>query len=571
MTSSAATQSARPVVWAWALLSLCLGLWALPAIEDLGLYYDEAFLAQQARGFVEPDRAGLHPASVRSLEIAGRPFPTRNAAYLGSLKSQLLIPAFSVAGVSVRVLRIATLSTALLALLLAMLWAQRLFGEAAAVLMGVFVVSDPSFYFFSQFEWGPFTTNFLCRAAGALAVVMAWKTPSARRAVPIAALAGICLGLGVYSRADFALILACAGVAILISRPDLLRQAIQEKRSAVLAGSLALLLASLPMLFSSLELLASTQAIGDRGDFFFRLDVLQNVLDGSQFHRVMRSGGVFERITNEPNLGSFLGVLGLLAAGLLSLDLYRKFRKQGGVARKDPKLFLLLMTGLLMLVMLSLPGAVRAHHHLNVLPLPQLIVACAVVHLWRSQAKPFWQTASRVGAALILGVLVVGNLRVIAETRQDIALSGGQGRFSASLIELATELDAQPHAQVVSLDWGFHEPLLFLTDRAEMIEPIWGIPRRVAAGGVWNFEGDQHTTYLIHGREYDLMGIGPSLLIAARTHPELDPRIRTHRDKRGEIAFYSVVIEKPHTLNFDGRFTLQARQGPGRPSPEPQS
>jgi hypothetical protein len=450
-----------------------------------------------------------------------------------------------------------------------MLWAQRIFGKAAAVLMGVFVASDPSFYFFSQFEWGPFTTNFLCRAAGALAVVMAWKTPSARRAVPIAVIAGVCLGLGIYSRADFALILACAGVAILVSQPDLLRQAIQEKRSAVMAGSLALLLTSLPMVFSSLELLASAQAIQDRGDFFFRLDVLRNVLDGSQFHRVMRSGGVFERITNEQSLGSFLGILALAAAGLLILDLYQKFREQGAAARRDPRLFLLLTTGLLVLVMLILPGAVRAHHHLNILPLPQLIVACAVVYLWRNQTKPFWQTLTRTGAVLILGVLVVGNLRVIADTRLDIALSGGQGRFSAGLIDFAAELDAQPHARAVSLDWGFHEPLLFLTDRAEMIEPIWGIPRRLAAGKVWKLEGDQHTTYLIHGREYDLMGIGPSLLIAARTHPELGPRIRAHRDGRGEIAFYSIVIEQPHTLTFDGRFTLQARHGLDFSSPEP--
>ena len=482
MTSPAGTRSARPVVWTWAFLSICMALWALPAIEDLGLYYDEAFLAQQARGFVEPDRAGLHPASVRSFEIAGRPFPTRNAAYLGSLKSQLLIPAFSVAGVNIQVLRIATLSTALLALLLAMLWAQRIFGVAAAVIMGVFVVSDPSFYFFSQFEWGPFTTNFLCRAAGALAVVMAWQTPSARRALPIAILAGIALGLGVYSRADFVLILACAGVAILVSQPDLLRKVIQEKRKAVVAGSIALLVTSLPMLFSGLELLASTQAISNRGDFFFRFNVLQNVLDGSQFLRVIRAGGVFDQTMSVPSPGGFLGVSGLVAAGLLMLHLVQEFRKKGGEARRDPRLFLLMTTGLLLLVMLALPGAVRAHHHLNVLPLPQLVVACAVVQLWRNQAKPAWQNLSRAGALLLLGVLIVGNLRVIAETREEIAQSGGRGRFSASLIELASELDAQPHARAVSLDWGFHEPLLFLTDRTQNDRTHLGYPGEVEGG-----------------------------------------------------------------------------------------
>ena len=85
MTSSPRTHSTRSVLWAWALFSFCVFFSALPSIENLGLYYDEAFLAQQARDFVEPERAGLHPASVRSVELAGRPFPLRNAAYLGSL------------------------------------------------------------------------------------------------------------------------------------------------------------------------------------------------------------------------------------------------------------------------------------------------------------------------------------------------------------------------------------------------------------------------------------------------------------------------------------------------------
>ncbi|MEE3328969.1 MAG: glycosyltransferase family 39 protein [Myxococcota bacterium] len=563
MTSPAAADSARPVFWAWALLSLCVLFSALPAIEDLGLYYDEAFLAPQARGFVEPDRAGLHPASVRSLEIAGRPFPIRNAAYLGSLKSQLLIPAFATAGASVRVLRIATLCTALIALLFAMLWAGRIFGGAAAIIMGALVASDPSFYFFSQFEWGPFTTNFLCRAVGALAVVIAWQSASSRRATLAAAIAGLSLGLGIYSRADFALILACAGLALLFGQPDLPRRAWQEKRGALVAGTLGLLLASLPMLFSSLELLASTQAIRGRGDLPFRFDVLWHVLDGSQFHRVMLTGGIFERAPDATSPGGWLGFIGLASALVLVWSLVQAFRQQGSGARRDPRLFLLVTTGLLLLVMLALPGAVRAHHQLNLLPLVQLIVACAALDVWQSRSPSVGRGLGRAGVVLALGLLLLGNANVILETRSDMARTEGRGRFSAGLRELAARLDAQPNARAVSLDWGFHEPLLFLTKRAQMIEPIWGIPHQVAKEGVWRLDGDGHTTYLIHGPEYDLMGIGPSLLVAERTNPELGSRIESHRDGDNEIAFYTVVIEKPHTLHFNGKFRLTARGDPG--------
>ncbi|MFL2936575.1 MAG: hypothetical protein ACJZ7Z_07565 [Myxococcota bacterium] len=564
MTASTHKPSARPLVWAWALFSLCVVFSALPAIEDLGLYYDEAFLAQQARGFVEPNRAGDHPASVRSVELAGRPFPTRNAAYLGSLKSQLLIPAFALGGTHLRVLRTATLSTALVALLLAMLWAARIFGTPAAILMGALVASDPSFYFFSQFEWGPFTTNFLCRAAGALAVIIAWQTPSSLRATLAAAVGGLTLGLGIYSRADFVLILACAGLALLIGQPGLLRRAWQEKRGAVVAGTLGLILTALPMLFSSFELLASTQAVSNRGDLSFRFDVLRHVLDGSQFHRVMLTGGIFEDTPAAQSPGSGLGLIALAAAFILCTKLAWTLREEKEASiRQDPRLFLLVTTGLLVLAMLALPGAVRAHHQLNLLPLVQLIVACAAVDLWQNRFTPLWRTLGRTGVVFALGLLVLGNLNVILETRSHIAQTGGRGRFSAELTDLAARLDAQPQARVVSLDWGFHEPLLFLTERAEMIEPIWGIPHQVARKGTWDFDGDKQTTYLVHGPEYDLMGIGPSLLIAARAHPELGARIESHRDGSDRVAFYSVVIDKPHTLHFDGRFKLTSRDDEG--------
>ncbi|MFP6639627.1 MAG: glycosyltransferase family 39 protein [Myxococcota bacterium] len=552
---AAVTVSARRIFLAWAVLTVLLGLGALPGLERLGLYYDEAFMAQQARGFLEPDRAGTHPASVRSVDIGGRPFPLRNAVYLGSLKSQLLIPALAAGGSSVRVVRTATLACALTALLLAMLWASRLFGETASIWMGIFVASDPSFFFFSQFEWGPFTTNFLCRAAGALLVVVAWQSPSRRRSALAAGGAGLWLGLGVFSRADFGIILACAGLALLLARPDLVTRAWHEKRGAVLAGSAAFLLAALPMILSSLDLLTTGQAVADRGDLSFRLGVLTGVLDGSHFQRLMRAGGVFEHVQNTEGSRSFLSLMLIPAAALLIGDLWHQ-RRKGSPIRQDAWVFLLLTTGFVIVAMLALPGAVRAHHQLNALPLPHLILGCAVVSLWR---MPRPRGLGPVIASLAVVLLLAGNLRVIAATQSEITSTGGRGRFSSEISALAEEIDAQPQTQVVSLDWGFHEPLLFLTDRAQMVEPIWVIPQFLARRQPWTFAGDEDTTYLVHGPEYDLFGIGPALLLAARTNADPSIEVTPHRDGSGDVAFYSVQIHRPHELSFNGRFRIRPR------------
>lgn len=550
-----AVPSSRRIFLAWAVLTVLLGLGALPGLERLGLYYDEAFLAQQARGFVEPDRAGTHPASVRSVDIGGRPFPVRNAVYLGSLKSQLLIPAFAAGGSSVRVLRTATLACAVVALLLAMLWASRLFGEMASIWMGIFVASDPSFFFFSQFEWGPFTTNFLCRAAGALLVVVAWQSASRSRSALAAAGAGLWLGLGVFSRVDFGIILACAGLALLLARPDLVARAWREKRGAVFAGSATFLVAALPMLLSSLEVLASGQAVADRGDLSFRWGVLTGVLDGSHFQRLMRAGGLFEHVPNIEGSQGFLSLMLIPAAALLVGDLWHQ-RRTGSPSRQDARGFLLLTTAFILIAMLALPGAVRAHHQLNALPLPHLILGCAVVVLWR---MPGPRGLGPVIAALAVVLLLAGNLRVIAATQSEISATGGRGRFSSELSALAKEVDAQPQAQVVSLDWGFHEPLLFLTHRARMEEPIWTIPQLLARRQVWTFEGDENTTYLVHGPQYDLFGIGPALLVAARVSGNANVEVAPYFDGRGDVAFYAVRIRQPHQLSFDGQFRIRPR------------
>jgi hypothetical protein len=543
-------------VWvAWLGIALVVVLFALPEIHRLGLYYDEAFLAQQARDFVEPESAGQHPASVRTWDVFGRPFPLRNAVYLGSLKSQLLIPVLALAGSSPRAVRTATLSLALLALGLSMFWVARIFGDTAAVVMGVLVACDPTFYFLAQFEWGPFTTNFLCRAGGALLITGAWQSPSRRRGQLAALAGGALLGLGVFSRADFILIPASAGLALLICRPDLVREALTERRDWVIAAGAAFLFAALPMILSAWALLDSTGATGGRGDLLFRAQVLWQSLDGSQFLRLMKTGGLFEKTPTIDAPGGLLGWALVPALIIVGFDLLRPGRRERN-PRRDPRAFLLLFALFLTAFMLALPGAVRAHHQLNTLPLLHLIVACAGLAAWRWKA-PGGRSLLRVPVVVLFATLVAANVLVIRETSAFIADTGGRGRFSHALDDFALAVDAQPGKTVVSLDWGFHEPLLFLTRQTRLVESIWSLPQQIASGRPWVFAGSQDTVYLVHDVPHDLFGLGPKLLVAARLAGSEKARITPHRDGGGELAFYSVEFLGPHSLRYDGRFRFR--------------
>ncbi len=416
------------VIAAWLVLAaIVVGVEAPPAGEP-GLNYDEAFLAQQARDFLEPDRVTVHPPSERSTYVFGRRFPLRNAAYLGGLKSQLLIPAFALFGPTPATLRLATLATALTALLFTMLWARRVFGVGTALLGGLFVALDPSFVFFGACEWGPYTTLLLCRSAGLFALTAGWQT----RRTGLVAAGALALGLGVYARADFAMIDAALAVGVLAVRGRTTLREIRERPGASAAALAAVVVGSLPMLRSAIDLLAVESGIADRGDLAYRAQVLWSTLDGSYYYRVLDVGGLFERIFEAAAPASVFGfalVLALPAGAVLALQ--RRVSLQ--VPRKG-LLFLVVTTAVLGAAMLALPGAVRAHHMLNLMPFTHLLVATVIVAIVGSGA-------GRVVAAVAVLAIVTSSATVTARTRELVSETGGRGRYSNALDAFAAELD----------------------------------------------------------------------------------------------------------------------------------
>jgi hypothetical protein len=548
---------------AWLGLALVVFAVAAPRTGAPGLYYDEAFLGQQAKDFFEPGRGLAHPGSTREVELFGRPFPLRNAVYLGSLKSQLLIPVFALFGTEVAVLRLATLATSLAALLCTMLGARRALGAPAAVLGGVLVASDPAWWFLSLHEWGPFTTLFLCRAAGFVLVAAGWT----RRSPVRVAAGGIGLGLGVYARADFLVVVAGVALAFALVRPDLVREALRERRGLLAVLAAGLVVGAAPMLVSAADLLATSASpvLGRRGDLAEKLRVLWSLLDGSHFHRLVQVGGRFDRMFEVAAPAGLFGAAFLACAGLAGVRVVMRWRRGAPLEALD---FLCLATVFVSAGTLVLPGAVRAHHLLNALPLPHLLVAELGVRAWRAN-PPAGATRLAAWAALgLAGLLIVGpNAAVVRSTYALLEATGGRGRWTDALREPAAELEADPSRRGVSLDWGFHEPLLFLTRRAELVEPVWGIREAARAAGAWRFPGRAGDLYFVHDREYDLFGFGPGFLAAARAVGERNPgalEIRAHRDRDGGVAFHTVRFAGDHEITYRRTFRIRLDPDPPR-------
>jgi hypothetical protein len=71
------------------------------------------------------------------------------------------------------------------------------------------------------------------------------------------------------------------------------------------------------------------------------------------------------------------------------------------------------------------------------------------------------------------------------------------------------------------------------------------------ARGRFALEGQAGDVYLVHPPPYDLFGLGPPFLAAARRLALRAPeavRLDEHRDGRGELAYVAVTLRADHRI-----------------------
>ena len=247
----------RTIVAVWLGLGL---LMALLAVGDLGVpgpYYDEVIQALPSVEFLEgrPRAAPLPGSEV--VRLQGRSFPWMTQAYMGALKSQLLIPSFAIAGSDVSVLRLTGLAWSALGLLVCIVFARRAFGTGVALVSGLFLVSDPSFLFISRHDWGSFSLGFLLRCASLLFALFWWESGRLRDAL----LAGASLGLGLYNKIDFGVFLAAAGLALAVAAPRTVAAALRRPLDRILPVAAGLVLGAAPLLVSLGDAVSASLAL----------------------------------------------------------------------------------------------------------------------------------------------------------------------------------------------------------------------------------------------------------------------------------------------------------------------
>lgn len=523
------------MIAAWVVLSLGAIVLALQNLSVPGLYYDEAVFAGLARDFVTGQHR-LHTPGFEILTILGRPFPLFVQFYLGALKSWLLIPALTVFGSKIAVLRLTSLSTALIALLFFMLGVRRWIGLRVALLAGALLAIDPTFFFLGVLDWGAAISGLLCRCLAFYLLVLWWQ----RRKLPYLFVAALFLGLGFFNKVDFAAFIIGAGIGLLLFCRRQVWNRICERWSVAPIFLFGLLLGAGPILFHLAHIVtfaASGQNSAGPNELSEKLNTLMAMYDGSYFYRLMQEGGVFSQMYLRPaGFHSLLPLFMILVipalGGITILCRRQELRAISG--------FLLVGFGLTTIGLILIPGAVRIHHTVLAYPFPQLMIAASCTFLWEQPWRTPLVRLTRIVLCVAIVLLTGTQLLAIWKTEHLLAETGGRGRWSNAFDAFCYENRDRSDLIIISLDWGFNEQLAFLTNRPQLAEPIWALQTR--QGSLPSLPARPDDIYLVHAPEYSLLQYDVSYLEDARART--DAEIQSYSDRQGRVVFYTIRFQQ---------------------------
>lgn len=524
----------------WLVLAVLLIAVGRQNLSAPGLYYDEASHGGLAKDFVAGQGGGSHMPGVSTVSVFGKPFPTFVQPGQGAVKSWLLIPVFKIFGSTVAVLRGANLFLCVAALLLCMVWTWRLLGLADALLGGVLLASDPAFFFLGVLDWSSALPGLLCRLGGLFLALLAWRRQQVRWALA----AGFVLGLGLFCRLDSGVVVLGVALAGIIAGGRSVEVSFRLRAPMFLMALLGLLAGGATIVAPLCRILSTPDGPHwslNQGEFAEKFYSLRSLYDGTCFYRLMDAGGVFDKIyvAASPVWTPF-GILVLVAAVVLVADVVSA-RIENPL--RATKIFLVLSTMFITLGLLFVPGVGRIDQASLVYPFPHLLIAAALVSVWRRRrelvsSRPM---ALTMGMAAAVAVLVACNVFAVQRTERLIHATGGCGWWSGAAERFAAEVNHRSDLTVASLDWGFNEQMEFLT-RGPRLGESFLLP--VFTANPERLPHDPRCIYLVHPPEFSRSPLGGQFM-ASVERDSTNAVIRPWRDDLGRVAFYTIGFTAP--------------------------
>jgi len=515
----------------WLVLSIIVMAVVQRNLSAPGLYYDEAVFGGLAKDFVIGQKR-LHMPGCETVTIFNRRFPVFVQPYIGALKCWMVIPAFTVFGASLAVLRLTSVFWAMLAVLFFMLGIRRWLGTWPAIAGGILLTLDPAWFFLGVLDWGAAVPALFCRCLAFYFGSVWWRSRNAGCLF----LAGLFLGLGVFNKIDLLVFIAATGIGALCFYAQDLWRALRSRWWVTTAACFAFLLPiliTLPRLGKVLAVAEQTPSVTN--ELKEKLQTLLALYNGSYFYRLINVGGLFNKMYDRPAV-VFVPLWVVLAFAIVAVV---------GLVRDKHHLraFGFLLASLILTTggVLFLPGAIRIHHAILAFPLPQLIIVTAFALLLNAAGDGLATRLVRIAAIVSLVLLAFTQVYAIAKTEKLIADTGGRGRWSNALDAFCQENKDRSDLVIASLDWGFNEQVAFLSDKPQLVEPFWAFPRY--NGRLPALPPRSGYMYLAHSPEYSLFGYDVSYLKELESSGEAVD-IEPHSDRQGQVVFYTIQFRE---------------------------
>ena len=394
--------------------------------------------------------------SLFSIRMLHKDVPVMIMTYLGTLKTLLYWPLFSVFPPSLDSVRIPMVLAGAVTIALLYCLVRRIAGSRAALIATLLFATDPIFLLTNTFDWGPVALEHLLLVTGCLLLVRFAQDESASVSRSVQLAAGFfCFGLALWNKALFLWALAGLAIGALAVCSRELRKLFTSRRLAIAVVSFCT--GALPFIIYNLRVPNSTLSSSAQFEIpnsNAKLLQLEWALDGSILFGFMTApddrqlkipprNSIALWITQYLGEHHKTGMLYAFGFCLLLAPLWWRSR----AAR-----FSLLFTAIAWFSMVLTRGAGGGTHHVVLLwPFPQIFVAATMAGgRWRNVAN-----AAAIG-------LVALNLLVINQYFFEFETNGAGGSFTDALNSLSEALAKHTEEPVYITDWGMLYSLTLL-------------------------------------------------------------------------------------------------------------
>ena len=518
-----ALAAAGAVVFGVAYFVTLASLW----LNRPGLYMDEV-------NFVDAALGGFpHQTYVRQ-SVDG--FPVLIIPYIGVVKSALFVPIFSIWGVSVPTIRIPAIALSAATLVVAYFMGREVIGRWSAILV-VLMGTCPTFIFMSKVDWGPIVVAMFVTVSLLLAFYRYLNTGRIAWLWTVFALSLI----GIFDKQNFVWLVIAVGVGgAVVYRPRLWQLARGRPAAtgvAVAAFLLALLVFLVTLVIPNLSLQGSSSLQDPLPHLAFTWALFERTLGYSEVINFFTG----QNLVQQPAWMDFQWVFVLAALGVLALRRRRGALPDQAVWPAKAAVFFLVVFVVMIVEVAATRQAMYAHHVIELMPYPVLILLCSLVAVIRSGSS--FRTLISMITVVGLSLMLVAQA---ASTTQYVSLMQNPSRlahrFSPDVYRDAAFINANIRNvdEVVSAGWGPGAPLFSLAcpaDRQKYRDDLYShlveLTPSMAPGVVRQLFGNQRILLVYNSNALETV-VSPTieadmgrLVIAyaqafpSRRHPEL--------------------------------------------------